>query len=400
MSDELHVAICPDSFKGSLDAVAVADATSRGVRTACPGAEIRALPMADGGEGTARLVTQALGWEWRNTDVHGPGGDRVTAGWGFDAENQQAVIDVASACGLGLVPPERRDPWQLDSRGVGELMLAAVDAGAETLMIGLGGSGTVDGGAGMLAALGARFLDAEGQALSPTPSGLATFVRADLEELDPRLGRTEIVVLNDVDNPLTGAQGASAVFGPQKGLTAGDVGAMDAHLIRLAGALRAAGALHCPPDTPGAGAAGGLGFALTCVLGGQSRMGAAYVAELVGLDEAIASADLVITGEGQIDAQTARGKVVAEVVARATRLNVPVVAVAGRINATPEERATLGLTDARALMDGMVGVEQAMAEPARWITERTRSLMEEHLTCQRHSAARASTGPRLPPDQR
>mgnify|MGYP006289997101 CR=1 FL=1 len=375
----LRILVCPDSFKGSLDAMAVAEAMTRGVRTACPGAQVRALPMADGGEGTARLATETLGWAWQRTEVHGPRGECVTAGWGIDIDGRRAVIDVASACGLDLVPSDQRDPWRLDSRGVGELMLAAMDAGAEELMIGLGGSGTVDGGAGMLAALGARFLDAHGKALSPTPAALAALARVDLDGLDPRLDGTGIVVLNDVDNPLTGPQGAAAVFGPQKGLTEADIQAMDRHLARLAARLDAAGPLRCPADTPGAGAAGGLGFALACVLGGHSRMGATCLADLIDLDEAIASADLVITGEGQIDAQTARGKVVAEVITRATRLNVPVVAVAGRINATPAERAALGLTDARGLVDDAVGVEQAMAEPARWITERTRQLVETHL---------------------
>ncbi|MFP4640398.1 MAG: glycerate kinase [Guyparkeria sp.] len=379
MSDDLHVVLCPDSFKGSLEADAVAAAMARGVHAARPTAQIRALPMADGGEGTAELITHTLGWEWHLTDVHGPTGTHLTAGWGFDAANRRAVIDVASACGLDRVPLERRDPWQLDSRGVGELMRAAIDAGAMHLLVGLGGSGTVDGGAGMLRALGMRFLDRNGDPLPSTPAGLIGLDRVDVSGLDARLADVDITVLNDVDNPLTGPQGAAAVFGPQKGLATEDIEAMDAHLARLADVIDAAGRLLRPPGTPGAGAAGGLGFALACVLGGHSRMGAAYLAELIGLDEAIASADLVITGEGRIDGQTSRGKVVAEVVDRARRLGVPVVAVAGAIACSDAELSSLGLADARALVDGTVGVDEALAEPARWVTDRTQALMETCL---------------------
>ncbi|MFO7583076.1 glycerate kinase [Guyparkeria sp.] len=379
MSDELHVVLCPDSFKGSLGADSVAAAMARGVHAARPTAQIRALPMADGGEGTAELVTHTLGWEWHLSDVHGPTGTHLTAGWGYDPVRRRAVIDVASACGLDQVPADRRDPWQLDTRGVGELMRAAMDAGAMHLLVGLGGSGTVDGGAGMLRALGVRFLDREGNPLPATPAGLTGLERMDFSGLDPRLADVELIILNDVDNPLTGPHGAAAVFGPQKGLATEDVGIMDAHLGRLAEVIDASGRLLRPAGTPGAGAAGGLGFALACVLGGHSRMGAAYLADLIGLDEAIAAADLVITGEGKIDGQTTRGKVVAEVVGRARRMRVPVVAVAGDIACSEAQRAELGLADARALVDETVSLEQAMAEPARWIAVRTQVLLEEHL---------------------
>lgn len=379
MSDELHVVLCPDSFKGNLEADAVAAAMARGVHATRPTAQIHALPMADGGEGTADLVAHTLGWEWHSSDVHGPTGKHLTAGWGLDHANRRAVIDVASACGLGLVPEDRRDPWQLDSRGVGELMCSAMDAGARQLLIGLGGSGTVDGGAGMLAALGVRFLDADGQLLDTNPAALRPLERVDFSALDPRLADLEIIVLNDVDNPLTGTHGASQVFGPQKGLTESDIEAMDRYLAYLAGCIEAVGHLQRPVDTPGAGAAGGLGFALDCVLGGTARMGAAYIAELIDLDATIAESDLVITGEGQIDGQTLRGKVVAEVVGRAARLGVPVMAIAGSTAGSDEELTAFGLSDARALCDGSITLDQAMGEPARWIAVRTQSLLEAHL---------------------
>jgi len=376
LSERLRVVVCPDSYKGSLEAEDVAAAMARGVHAARPDARVRSLPMADGGEGTARLVSHTLGWAWHLSDVTGPTGAHLSAGWGCDHREQRAVIDVASACGLDRIPDDRHDPWQLHSFGVGELMRAALDAGAEHLMIGLGGSGTVDGGAGMLAALGVRFLDAEGHALAPHPAGLADLVRVDFDALDPRLARIDITVLNDVDNPLTGPDGAAAVFGPQKGLKAADIPAMDGHMEHLARCIDAAGHLHRPTDTPGAGAAGGLGFALDCVLGGSARMGAGYLAELIGLDAAIREADLVITGEGQLDGQTSHGKVVAEVVRRARELRVPVVAVAGAIACDEAEIGDFGLSDARALCDGSITLDQALARPAHYIAERTRALIE------------------------
>ncbi len=379
MSRHRDILLCPDSFKGSLTAEDVATAMARGVHVADPQTQIRALPMADGGEGSAELVTQTLGWEWHLSDVHGPTGTHLTAGWGYDPERRRAVIDVASACGLDLVRSGHRNPWQLDSRGVGELIRSALDAGAMHLLIGLGGSATVDGGAGMLQALGVRFLDHADAPLPTRPGGLVGLERVDFSGLDPRLRDVEITVLNDVDNPLTGEHGAARVFGPQKGLAAEDIETMDAHLGRLAELIDASGHLQRAPDTPGAGAAGGLGFALACVLEGEARMGAAYLADLIGLDAAIAAADLVITGEGQIDSQTSRGKVVAEVVARARRQGVPVLAVAGSISASVEELAEFGLADARALVEGDVTVEQAMAEPSSWIAVRTQALLEDYL---------------------
>ncbi|WP_081601983.1 MULTISPECIES: glycerate kinase [unclassified Thioalkalivibrio] len=368
--------VCPDSYKGSLEAEDVAAAMARGVHAARPDARVRSLPMADGGEGTARLVSHTLGWDWHLSDVTGPTGAHLSAGWGCDHHEQRAVIDVASACGLDQIPDDRHAPWQLHSFGVGELMRAALDAGAEHLLIGLGGSGTVDGGAGMLAALGVRFLDGHGQVLPPHPAGLETLQRVDFEGLDPRLKTADITILNDVDNPLTGAHGAAAVFGPQKGIKADDIPAMDAHLERLAQCIETAGHLQRPIETPGAGAAGGIGFALDCVLGGRSRMGAGYLAELIGLDAAIRESDLVITGEGQLDGQTSHGKVVAEVVRRAREQQVPVVAVAGSIACDAAELAAFGLSDARALCDGSITLDQALARPAHYIAERTRALIE------------------------
>ncbi|WP_018865150.1 glycerate kinase [Thioalkalivibrio sp. ARh3] len=372
--------LCPDSFKGSLDAAGVAEAMARGVRVASPSTRIQALPMADGGEGTAELVSHTLGWAWHLSDVRDPCGRHVSAGWGYDEASRRAVIDVASACGLDLVPEAERDPWKLDTRGVGDLILAVLDAGGRHVLIGLGGSGTVDGGAGMLHALGVRFRDREGRELEPVPERLEHLASADFSGLEPRLEELRITVLNDVDNPLTGARGAAAVFGPQKGLAASEIPRMDACMERLARAVDAAGELRCPGSMPGAGAAGGLGFALACVLRGQSRMGAGYLADLIELEAAIAGSDLVVTGEGQLDGQTAHGKVVAEVIRRARRCSVPVAVVAGSIDATAEDLDAMGLADARALCDGTITLEQAMEDPGHWIMERTRAIVAARVT--------------------
>lgn len=372
----MRVVVCPDSFKGSLDAAGVAAAMARGVRDACADAGVCVLPMADGGEGTARITSQTLDWEWIETPITGPDGETLTAGWGRDRTGGDAVLDVASACALGRIPPTRRDPWQLHTIGVGQLVRAALDARASHLLIGLGGSGTVDGGAGMLSALGLRFLDRSGRSLPPHPAALAELSRIDSTGLDTRLARTRLTVLGDVDNPLAGPHGAAPVFGPQKGLAAGDIPAMEHHLTRLARCLERAGLLRCPADTPGSGAAGGLGFALTCVLGAEPRMGAAYLADLIGLDAAIANADLVLTGEGQLDGQTTRGKVIAEVLKRAQAHATPVAAIAGRIVDTGRESTQLGLHAARALCDGSITPQQAMDDPAYWIAVRTRELVD------------------------
>ncbi|OZB36584.1 MAG: glycerate kinase [Halothiobacillus sp. 15-55-196] len=367
----LRIVICPDSFKGSLSSPAVAEAMAQGARLVAPDARIERIPMADGGEGTAERITQALDGEWRNVIVHGPDGATTDASWGWIPAQNRAVIDVASACGLNLTAPERRDPWQLDSRGVGELLRCALDHGAEHILIGLGGSGTNDAGAGMLSALGVRFLDEDGKPLIPSPDGLKTLDRVDFSQLDARLGQIKLICLTDVDNPLTGPTGATAVFGPQKGLAATDIAAMDARLAQIAKCIKAARPLHCSPDTLGMGAAGGLGFALGAVLGARRQRGSEYLADLLGLDSAIEQADLVLTGEGALDTQTAQGKVVAEVIRRAQRFEKPVICIAGSVHITPAQIKTLGLWTAWPLCGDNVDIDAAISRAAAMIAERT-----------------------------
>lgn len=368
---EMHIVICPDSFKGSLTSPAVAEAMAQGVRLVMPDARIECIPMADGGEGTAERITRAFNGEWHDDRVHGPHGTMVEASWGWIRAQNMAVIEVASACGLSLTAPGQRNPWQFDTHGVGELLRCALDHGAKQILIGLGGSGTNDAGAGMLSALGARFLDKNDQPLNPTPDGLKTLDRVDFSELDTRLANVELICLTDVDNPLTGPDGATAVFGPQKGLAASDLAEMDARLEQITECIAAGRPLRCAPEAPGMGAAGGLGFALGAVLGATRQRGSAYLADLLALDAAIEQADLVLTGEGALDAQTAQGKVVAEVLRRAQRCGKPVICVAGSVLTTPAQIEAMGLWGAWRLCTDNIDAEEAIARAAALIAERT-----------------------------
>jgi len=369
----MRIVCAPDSFKESMTAPEAAEAMARGVRSAAPEAECSLMPMADGGEGTTDSLVVALGAVLREVAARDPLARPVTATYGLTPDGL-AVIEVAAAVGIGLVQPSERDVLGSDSRGVADLVLDALDAGANRLLVGLGGSATTDGGAGLLMGLGARLLDARGAEVAPHPSGLARLSSIDLSGLDPRLVGLRIDLASDVTNPLLGPLGSAAVFGPQKGATPAQVPVLDATLARLADALVAAG-LPDVRDLPGAGAAGGLGMAFLS-LGARLRPGVEVVAEATGLERAIAGADLVLTGEGALDAQTAAGKTPAGVLAVAGRHHVPVIAFAGRLGtgiadlgfvacvAIVEESVDL----ATALREGPANLERAVAGTiGRWL---------------------------------
>lgn len=334
--------LAPDSFKESLTATEATEAMAAGVRDADPTAETVACPMTDGGEGFALTLASSLGAEPISVPSHDALG-RPIEGL-IHRVDDTVVLDVATACGLELVEPALRDVLNCDSYGVGELVLAALDAGARRLVIGLGGSATNDGGAGMLAALGVRFLDARGRPVATTPTGLAHLASLDVGGLDPRLADVEVQAACDVDSPLLGPRGASAVFGPQKGATAQQVMLLDTLLTRLSALSGTRGVALA--SEPGAGAAGGLGWAILTFLGGRMRPGVDLVIEATGLREALTGATAVLTGEGAADAQTLTGKTAAGVAAAARERGVPVVVFAGRI-----------ADDARALLDqGVAGL--------------------------------------------
>ena len=356
----MKLVIAPDSFKESLSAEDVASAIARGWQTVYPDADIRLCPMADGGEGTVDAVLAASGGERRELTVRGPLGQPVQAHWGW-LEDGQAVIEMAAASGLHWVEPAQRDARITTSYGTGELILAALDAGARRIILGIGGSATNDGGAGVLQALGVRLLDAAGEPLAAGGAALIDLQRIELDGLDPRIAGIEILVAADVDNPLCGPRGASHVFGPQKGANPAQVEQLDRALGHFAD-LMAATLGEDYREVPGVGAAGGLGFAARAVLGARFRPGIELVAELSGLAAAMQGADLAITGEGRLDGQSLHGKTPVGVARVAQAAGVPVVALAGSLGDGYQQVYEAGIEAAFSLAPGPVSLEQAMAE--------------------------------------
>ncbi|MBD9416457.1 glycerate kinase [Pseudomonas sp. PDM16] len=359
----MKVVIAPDSFKESLSAPEVASAIARGWLQVFPEAEVLQRPMADGGEGTVDAVLAATGGERRECRVSGPLGKPVIAHWGWLGEERCAVLEMAAASGLHLVPREQRDASLTSSFGTGELIRAALDAGARRIILGLGGSATNDGGAGLLQALGVRFLDACDNPLTPGGAALADLVHIDLSAMDPRLDDVEMLIAADVDNPLCGPRGASWVFGPQKGAHADQVETLDAALAHFAEVASAVlGEDHS--RFPGAGAAGGLGFAARAFLGARFRPGIELVAELSGLADALKGADVLITGEGRLDSQSLHGKTPVGVARLAQAAGVPVLALAGSLGEGYQALYGAGIDAAFALSPGPQSLEQSMTHAA------------------------------------
>ncbi|WGL64034.1 glycerate kinase [Pseudomonas sp. CW003PS] len=365
----MKIVIAPDSFKESLSAPDVAMAIARGWQQVFPEAECLLRPMADGGEGTVDAVLAAVGGERRECEVRGPMGAPVKAHWGWLGQGT-AVIEMAAASGLHWVPCEQRDARLASSFGTGELIREALDAGARRIILGLGGSATNDAGMGLLQALGMRFLDARGHELAPGGAALTNLDRLDLSSLDARLSDVQVEVAADVDNPLCGPHGASAVFGPQKGATPEHVVQLDAALGRFAAVVASAlGEDHA--EFPGVGAAGGLGFAARVFLKASFRPGIELVAELSGLAAAMANADLVITGEGRMDAQTLHGKTPVGVARVARAAGVPVIALSGSLGDNYQALYEAGIEAAFSLAPGPLSLEQAMAGAAAELQART-----------------------------
>ncbi|HZR09519.1 MAG TPA: glycerate kinase [Myxococcales bacterium] len=359
----MKVVVAPDSYKGSLSALAVAEAIERGVRAVFPAAEVVKVPIADGGEGTVDALVVATSGRTMETTVHGPLGESVAARWGVLGGGTTAVIEMAAASGLPLVPPGKRDPRVTSTRGTGELLRAALDAGLRHLVIGIGGSATNDGGAGLARALGARFLDASGRELPDGGAALARLARIELEGLDPRLGEATILVACDVDNPLTGPRGASAVYGPQKGATPSRVRELDAALARYGDIARAATGRDVAA-LPGAGAAGGLGAGLLYFTPAQLRPGVEIVLEITGFDARVRDADLVITGEGRTDFQTAMGKAPVGVAAAARRHGVPVICLSGGLGEGADDVLAKGIDALASTTPAPMTLEEAIARGA------------------------------------
>lgn len=376
----MKIVLAPDSFKESMTASQAVAAMRAGVLAVLPDAECVGVPMADGGEGTVDAVVDALDGTHVAVDVADPLDRPIRANYGYVAERGLAVVEMATASGLELVAPEDRDVLRASTFGVGQLIASALDHGATELLIGLGGSATNDAGAGMLAALGAKLRDSEGAVLPPGGAALARLERIDLSGLDPRLADVRIRIASDVTAPLLGTGGASAVFGPQKGATPADVQTLETALTRFV-AVTEATLGRARPELPGAGAAGGLGFALLDFLGAECHPGVEVIAETVGLEQAVAGADWVFTGEGSVDAQTMLGKTPFGVTQAARRAGARVVIFAGRV--APDADVLLangvdrlvaitepGTPIAQALRDGAVSLERATADVCRTFAPR------------------------------
>jgi len=326
----LKVVIAPQGFKGNLTALQVSRAVDRGIRRVVPDVVTTLVPMADGGEGTTQALVDALGGDMVPVEVTDPVGGRVVAHWGFLSDEVTAVIEMAAASGLGLVPLEKRNPLLATTYGTGELIRDALGKGCRKFIIGIGGSATNDGGVGMAQALGVKLLDASGMPVAFGGAALADLEHIDITTIDPRLAECDILLACDVDNPLCGPSGASCVYGPQKGATKDMVAQLDAALAHYADIIERDLGINIR-DVPGAGAAGGLGAGLMVFLKARLLPGIEVVIQATGLVGCLEGADLVFTGEGRIDGQTACGKAPVGVARKAKEFDLPVIAIAGEI---------------------------------------------------------------------
>ena len=373
-----RVLIAADKFKGSLTAVQVAERVMAGLRRVVPGVEVEALPVADGGDGTVDAAV-AAGFERREVRVAGPLGDELTAA--FALRGDTAVVEMAEASGLQRLPAGVFAPLTSSTYGSGELLRAALDAGARTIVFGVGGSATTDGGAGMLSALGARFVDAEGEPVAPGGAALSDVATADLSGLDPRLSSVDFVLASDVDNPLTGPKGAPAVYGPQKGASPDDVEILDAALGHFAAVLEQSIGSRATEyaAAPGAGAAGGIGYG-ALVLGARFRPGIEVMLDVLGFAPALERATLVITGEGSLDEQTLHGKAPAGVAAAARAAGKEVVAVCGRLALRPEALGRAGIRRAYPLTEVEPDIARCISDAGPILETVAQNIARDFLT--------------------
>lgn len=371
----MKVVCAPDSYKEALSAVDAATALARGARGVLPSADVVELPVADGGEGTTETLMAAMGGQLIAVDITDALGRPRTAELGWVASERLAVVDVAQGAGLHHIEVELRDPYRSCSSGVGHLVTAALDLDPRRVVIGLGGSATNDGGAGMISALGGRLLDSNRRPVTPTPEGMNNVASLNLSELDPRLAGVEVILASDVTNPLLGPDGATAVFGPQKGVTPARVPVIKTVLAGWADVLETATGREVR-DLPGAGAAGGLGAAFLALTGATLRPGLEVVAEAVGLEEAVRDADLVLTGEGRIDGQTRFGKTPWGVAEIARRHGVPVVMLGGEVR--PAGRALIDdtIVAVEPIHAGYTDLDEALANTGADLEKAAASAVE------------------------
>jgi glycerate kinase len=374
----MKIVLAPDSYKGSLTAQEICHAMANGVKKVLPQADIVNVPMADGGEGTVRSLIDATGGRIVHKTVTGPIGEHVDSFFGIMGDGKTAVIEMAAASGLPLIPKNKQDPRITTTYGTGELMMAALDEHCTKILIGIGGSATNDGGAGMAQALGYRFLDSQGCELPPGGLALKNLTRIDKSKLDPRLTRVEIVTACDVTNPLTGPEGASAIYGPQKGATPAMVKELDQALQNYANVIKKDFGIDIA-NCPGAGAAGGLGAGLMVLAGAHLQRGIEIVIEAIGLKQKLKGADLVITGEGRIDGQTINGKTPIGVAQAAKTFNLPVLAVAGGLGPGAELVFQHGIDGIFSIIDRPMTLEEAIEGAANLVTNATERVLRIYI---------------------
>lgn len=355
----MGILIAVDSFKGSLSSLEVGEAIARGIQRVSPSTITEIIPMADGGEGTVEAIVQSSQGKLCYKEVTSPIGEKVKAVFG-QLPNNKVVIEMASASGLPLVPTNFRNPLHTTTKGTGELIREALNLGAKEILIGIGGSATNDGGAGMAQALGAKLLNSNGEEIDGSGGSLGELAHIDLSDLDPRLKDTKITVMCDVDNPLCGPRGASAVYGPQKGATPEMVEKLDKNLAHFAQKIQETIGQDFK-DIPGAGAAGGLGMGLMAFTGAKLMTGIEAILDVVDFDSKVQQAELVITGEGRIDGQSVHGKVPMGVARRAQKYGKPTVAIVGSIGQGYEALYNYGLSTVQTIVNGPLTLEEAMA---------------------------------------
>ncbi len=366
----MKIVLAPQGFKGSLKAHEAAEAMLKGVKAFDSSIKCVALPIADGGAGTVRALVQATQGKLIKALAHGPLGDKMTATWGLSGDGKTAFIEVAAASGLSLLTPDRYDPMKTTTFGTGEMILAAMEAGCRKMIIGLGDSATVDGGLGIAAALGLKFTDAKGKPIPPGGEGLALLKHIDVSGRNPLVDKCEILAACDVTNPLFGKDGAAYVYGPQKGATPEMVEKLDAGLKNLDTVIKKDLGIDVS-TLPGAGAAGGLGAGLTAFLGVKLERGVGLICDTIGFDDIVKDADLVITGEGRIDFQTAYGKAAVGIARRAKAFGKPVIAICGSLGKGYEDVYKHGIDSVMSILPRIMTLEEAMRDGDKLLKDAT-----------------------------
>lgn len=369
----MKIVVAPDSFKESLTALDAAKAIKEGFQEVFPDANIQCVPMADGGEGTVQSLIDGTGGTIKEVEVTGPLGEPVKGFYGILGDGKTAIIEMAAASGLQLVPPAKRNPLITTTKGTGELILDALDEGIAHIIMGIGGSATNDGGAGMVQVLGAKLLDDAGKQIDQGGKALADLSKIDLSGLDPRIRNVKFEVACDVDNPLTGPNGASHIYGPQKGATPEMIELLDANLLKFAEVIERDLQLHVN-DIPGAGAAGGIGAGLLAFLSAELKRGIDIVITVTDLEKHVQDADLVITGEGRIDSQTIFGKTPIGVAKTAKKFNIPVIGIAGSISQDSHVVYDHGIDALYSVVPGAMPLEDALENAYQYLLMTARNI--------------------------